>query len=203
MTPEREDKFKKVLSHRQPDLTVVLENVHDPHNIAAVLRSCDAVGIQDVYEINTTDKEREISKTTSAGANKWVDVHRFSDVKTCLTVVKDRYKRIFATHLSEDATGLYELDLTEPIALLFGNEHSGLSDEILSYADGNFIIPQMGMIQSLNISVACAVSVYEASRQRHAKGLYNSSRMSETEYTRLFKEWEQSQIFWRRRFKED
>ncbi len=178
MTPRRMAKFERVVRQRQPDLTVILENVHDPHNIGAVLRSCDSVGIKEIFVLFTEarlDEERfKLGKRTSAGTRKWVDVHLYRDPKACFEHVKSKYQRILSTHLDEDAVGLYELDLASSVALLFGNEHAGLSKEALSYSDGNFHIPQMGMAESLNISVACAVTLYEAYRQRKAQELYEN-----------------------------
>jgi len=176
MTDRRLEKFTRVAAHRQPDLTVVLENVHDPHNIGAVLRTCDSVGIREIFVLFTEPQLNEdrfrLGKRTSAGARKWVDVHLYRDVDACFEHIRRDYKRVLSTHLAEDAVDLYELDLTQPVALLFGNERDGLSQEALVHSDGNFIIPQMGMVESLNISVACAVTLYEAARQRRNKGYY-------------------------------
>ena len=162
---------------RQGDLAVVLVNVHDPHNISAVLRSCDAVGVQSVYVAYTDEnlsRERlRLGRKSSASAWKWVDVYYFESLDECLSAVRAKYKRILATHLGKKTQSLYAMDLTVPTALMFGNEHSGLSPEALANADADIFIPQMGMIRSLNISVACAVSLYEAMRQRQAQGYYD------------------------------
>lgn len=186
MLTARKERLTEVAARRQPDLTVVLENVHDPHNIGAVLRSCDSVGIKEVFVLYTEPQLQhdriEIGKNASSGARKWVDVHLYHDVAACFERVQQTYAHIWATHLGEQAKGLYELDLTLPTALLFGNEHAGLSEDALAYATGNFIIPQMGMVQSLNISVACAVTLYEALRQRLAADQYGSKNsMSDAE----------------------
>lgn len=179
MTPERKQRLREVASRRQNTLAVVLENVHDPHNIGAVLRSCDSVGVQEVIILYTEDHldegRIELGSRTSSGARKWLDIHLYRDVEACFAYVKSRYDHLWATHLGESAKSLYELDLTQSVALLFGNEHDGLSQEALDQATGNFIIPQVGMVQSLNISVACAVSLYEASRQRHVAGMYGEN----------------------------
>ena len=184
MTPKRTEKFKSVAYRRQGNLTVILENVHDPHNIGAVLRTCDAVGIREIFilytEENLTEENISIGGKSSSGAIKWVDVHHYKDAEKCFGAVRKKYKKIYATHLSKDAIDLYDLDLTESVALLFGNEHEGLSEIALKHADGNFIIPQVGMVQSLNISVACAISLYEASRQRNLKGFYNENPTTTT-----------------------
>lgn len=200
MTPERIQKMDDVLLKRQKGFTVVLEDVHDPHNISAVLRTCDSVGITEVYTINTvTPPPAKLGKRTSAGARKWVTVHSFTDVDECMELVKEKYQHIFATHLGESAVDLYELDLTGSVALVFGNEQMGLSEEILKYATGNFIIPQVGMVQSLNISVACAVTLYEALRQRSVAGLYDQASFSETELQETREFWHQRELESRRR----
>ena len=170
MTPKRLEKFERVVANRQLDLTIILENVHDPHNIGAVLRSCDSVGIREIFILYTEEqlgvRHIELGKNSSSGARKWLDVHYYTDIEACFKHVRASYKHIFSTHLSSDAKSLHELDLSGSVALLFGNEKDGLSKEALSYSDGNFIIPQVGMVESLNISVACAVTIYEAFRQR-------------------------------------
>lgn len=178
LTENRIQRIHDVVAQRQFGITVVLENIHDPHNIAAVLRSCDAVGIHEIYVIlsdERIDKSKYEAKnnTTSSGSQKWVEVHVYHDVVSCVKDLRKRYKTLMGTHLSKAAKSLYSLDLTESIALVFGNEHEGLSTELLEHIDGNFIIPQYGMVQSLNISVACAVSVFEAARQRSLKNMYN------------------------------
>jgi tRNA (guanosine-2'-O-)-methyltransferase len=190
MTNERRIKIEKVLSKRQNDLTVVLENVFDPHNISAVMRSCDAVGIQEIFVLNTKiPRHEKWGVRSSSSAAKWLTVHQYTDTNECFSMLRQRYDRILTTHLSSDAVSLYETDLTQRVALVFGNEHAGVSDEILAMSDGNFIIPQVGMIQSLNISVACAVSVYEAFRQKIVKGHYNSQKLQGAEYETLSKQW--------------
>ena len=177
MTPERQERLKKVAAHRQLDLTVVLENVHDPHNIGAVLRSCDSVGIPEVFILYSDpqlDADRlRLGKKSSSGARKWLKINYYTDPEDCFGKVSRRYRHILGTHLSDDAENLYDLDLTGSLALVFGNEHEGISQAALKYCHGNFLIPQMGMVRSLNISVACAVSLYEACRQRMVVGKYD------------------------------
>ncbi len=190
-TPERGEKITRVLERKQPTLTVVLENVHDPHNVSAVLRSCDAVGVVDVYLIyNGYQEFPALGEKSSASARKWVDCQIFSTPEECFAAVRTTGRKIYTTHLVSDAMSLYTLDLTEPVALVFGNEHGGVSNEALALADGNFLIPQVGMIQSLNISVACAVALFEASRQRRAKGMYDAVQFTEAEFAAKQKDWQ-------------
>ena len=190
MTPRRHKRLTSVLNKRQPDLTVVLENVFDPHNVSAVMRTCDAVGIQDVYILNNRiPPHKKWGYRSSSTAAEWLTIHQFTDPEKCFEEIRKHYKKIFTTHLSDDAVKIFDLDLTEPVALVFGNETFGVSDDIRKFSDGNFIIPQVGIIKSLNISVACAVALYEAYRQKEIKGHYQQSNMSAEQLRQLYKDW--------------
>lgn len=190
MTPERSKRLTDVLNKRQPGLTVVLENVHDPHNISAVMRTCDAVGIQDIYILNNNiGKHKKWGAKSSSSADKWLSIHQFTDTKECFAALRKSFDKIYTTHLSNDAQGLHELDLTQKVALVFGNEHGGITEETLALSDGNFIIPQVGIIKSLNISVACAVTLYEAFRQKHIAGHYNERQLPDGPFEKLQTEW--------------
>ncbi|SKA12934.1 TrmH family RNA methyltransferase [Sediminibacterium ginsengisoli] len=192
MTEERKAKLQQVLHLRQPGIGVVMENVQDPHNISAVMRTCDAVGIQDIYILNTQiPRHAKFGFKSSSSAMKWLTVHQFTDTAECIAALRSQYNRILTTHLSGDAVDLYSIDFTQKVALVFGNEHTGVSEEIRSMADGNFIIPQMGIIQSLNISVACAVSIYEAMRQKRAAGHYDQPALPAERMSALMEEWSQ------------
>ena len=190
MTPQRLEKLTSVLDKRQDDITIVLENVFDPHNISAVMRTCDAVGVQEIYILNTKiPRHKKWGPKSSSSAAKWLTVHQYENASACFSSLRKRYSSILTTHLSDDAVSLYQVDFTKSIALVFGNEHNGVSDEIRALADGNFVIPQVGIIQSLNISVACAVSLYEAYRQKKLAGHYDRKSMGEAKYNELLKEW--------------
>jgi tRNA (guanosine-2'-O-)-methyltransferase len=190
ITPERAARIRDVLSKRQPTLTVIFENVHDPHNVSAVIRSCDAVGVQEAHGIYYGRQTfPKLGEKSSASARKWVDVHVHQDVSSCFATLRQRGFKIYTTHMSSDAVSLHDVDLTQPCALVFGNEHEGVSEEARSLADGNFLIPQVGMVQSLNISVACAVSLFEAYRQRMRAGMYESSAHSEAAFEAILSEW--------------
>jgi len=190
MTPERREKLQSVLSKRQNDITIVLENVFDPHNISAVMRTCDAVGVQEVYVLNTKiPRHKKWGAKSSSSAAKWLTVYQFENAEECFSELRKKYSKILTTHLSSDAVNLYETDLTQPVALVFGNEHSGVSEEIRSLADGNFIIPQAGIIRSLNISVACAVTLYEAYRQKALAGHYDKAKLNGDVLKDLIDKW--------------
>lgn len=190
MTPERYKRLTTVLHHRQPDLTVVLENVFDPHNISAVMRTCDAVGIQDVYILNDRiPPHKKWGYRSSSTAAEWLTIHQFTNAEECFKEIRKHYQKVYTTHLSKEAVDVYMLDLAESVALVFGNETFGVSDDIRKYSDGDFIIPQVGIIKSLNISVACAVTLYEAFRQKNAKGHYLNSRMPQQQLDDINKAW--------------
>ncbi len=191
MTPARFEKLKAVLQRRQFNLTIVLENVFDPHNISAVMRTCDAVGIQEIYILNTKiPRHKKWGARSSSSAAKWLTVHQFENTDQCFESIRKRGLKILTTHLGDDAVPLYAVDFTTPLALVFGNEHSGVSDEIRAKADGNFVIPQVGIIQSLNISVACAVTLYEAFRQKEKAGHYQGHEQEIEARVQLLKDWE-------------
>ncbi len=178
MTPERSNRINEVLRKRQFNIGLVLENVNDHHNIAAVMRTCDAVGIQDIYVLNSLiPKHYYFGFQSSRSANRWVTIHQFDNAVECFLVLRKKYNKIYATHLSESSINVYDINFTESIALVFGNEINGVSIQAINLSDGNFIIPQVGMIQSLNISVACAVTIYEAYRQKNIAGHYSNNHI--------------------------
>ena len=190
MTPERRAKLESVLSKRQDDITIVLENVFDPHNISAVMRTCDAVGLQELYVLNTKiPRHKKWGPKSSSSAAKWLTIHQFENADECFSALRKKYSTVLTTHLSSNAVNLYDIDLSQPVALVFGNEHSGVSEEIRSLADGNFIIPQVGIIRSLNISVACAVTLYEAYRQKTKAGHYAKTKLNGEVLKELMDKW--------------
>lgn len=180
LTPNRDKKLRDAIAKKQFNLTIILENVHDPHNIGAVLRSCEGVGITEIFVIYSEEsyddpEQRYIGVNASTGTAKWVAINYFDNVDDCIKAVRNKYDKIYATHLTKESKSLYGLDLFESCALMFGNESVGISEEAMQYVDANFLIPMAGMIQSLNISVACAISLFEAQRQRITKGMYDLS----------------------------
>lgn len=190
MTPERTDKLLRVLHKRQSGLAVVMENIDDPRNVTAVMRSCDAVGIQDVYILrNQPARQKKWSFKSGTSAAKWLSIHHFTDTAVCIDHLQQHYSNILTTHLSAESVSLYELDLTKPTAIVFGNERFGVSDEMRKAATGNFLIPQVGIIQSLNISVACAVTIYEAFRQRSEAGMFETPSLPSERIQVLKTEW--------------
>lgn len=189
-TEERTRKIESVVQKRHKDFTIVAENIIDPHNISAVFRSCDAVGILEAHIVYDGSKpEPKLAESSSASARKWVDAKYYNNIDDCYAELRKQGKKIYTTHLTKNSISIYDLDLTEPFAIVVGNEHSGVTERAVELADANVLIPQVGMIQSLNISVACAVSIYEAFRQRLKAGKYDNIGLPEEEYQTKLKEW--------------
>lgn len=184
MTAKRRARVDGVLARRQPDLTVITENLHKPRNFSAMVRTCDSVGINALHVV-TPQNSVNRHWHTSQGAEKWIDVVLHERVDTACKLLKSRGFSILGAHLSEQAVNYREVDYTQPTALLMGTERFGVSDEALVHVDQQISIPMMGMSQSLNVSVACAVVLYEALAQRLAAGMYDSRRLDDATYHRF------------------
>lgn len=189
LTPEREAKIRRVLSLRQKDLTLVLANIHDPHNVSAIYRSCDAFGVPEVHLYYTDTAFPVLGAKSSASARKWVRTVRHKNMDDLITALKAQKMRVYATSCAPAAKAPGELDLTLPVAFVMGNEHNGLDADFAGRLDGEISIPMYGMIQSFNVSVAAAVLLAEASRQRRAAGLYDRPSYKEDELAALYAEW--------------
>lgn len=190
-TTRRTLRIEGVLRRRQPSLAVVLEDVHDPHNASAVLRSCDAVGVLDVHLVYVHDQAptKAFNRATSASAAKWIRTHVHESIEACYGRLREQGFVIHAAALREESRDVYALDLTMPTALVFGNEQRGVTDEAADLADHTITIPMQGMVESLNISVACAVTLYEAMRQRSAVGMYDQPQLDAGDMATLRDEW--------------
>ena len=173
MTDRRRHKIDSVLAQRQPDLTVLAERLYKPRNFSAIVRTCDAVGINEVHAVPGAEG-LAIHWKTSQGAEKWVRVHPHENMPAACRHLKDRGFQLVAAHLSDESTDYRELDFTLPTALVVGTELFGVSETALALSDQQVMIPMKGMTQSLNVSVACAIVLYEAMRQREAAGLFGS-----------------------------
>jgi tRNA (guanosine-2'-O-)-methyltransferase len=184
MTPERLERINMMLDHRQPDLTVCMEGVHKSHNLAAVVRTADAIGVSDVHAIWKSD-EMEVRGGSAAGSQNWIDVHNYSKTKDAIDALKKQGMQILVTNLSETAVDFREIDYTKPTAIILGQEKFGASDVALEMADQDIMIPMVGMVQSLNVSVACSVVLYEAQRQRQLAGMYDTPRIDESRRQRF------------------
>ena len=188
-TDERLQKIISTATSRQFSLHVVMENIHDPHNVSAIFRTCDAVGVPKISLLYTFESFPRISKTSSSSANKWIDVEKYNDTKNCYDQLRAQGFKVYASMLNKNAVNIYDIDLTQKIALVFGNEKRGVSAEAEKLADETFYIPMRGMIQSLNVSVAAAVTLYEAQRQRVIKKMYEQSELEKKELDALIDRW--------------
>lgn len=188
-TEKRIEKIIWVLSKRQPSLRVVLENIHDPHNVSAIFRTCDAAGVPKVSLVYNVEKFPKIGKKSSASAYKWIEREKYKSIEDCYSQLRDEKFVIYASSLNSDSKSLYDLDFTKKTAIVFGNEHRGLSNEAEKLADERFFIPMYGMVQSLNVSVSAAICIYEALRQRLIRKKYDKSELSTKELKNLLDEW--------------
>ena len=172
-----ENRLRRVIEtaeKRQRGLMMLMEDVHNPHNLMAIARSCDAFGVQDIaftMEDENLFDPHEIGKVSSASASKWLDYRIFENgTRDAMTSLKKEGWHIMATWVNPDAKSIYDIDFTqhEKLVLMVGNEHAGISQTAVELADSYMYIPMMGMIESFNVSVAAALSLFEASRQRRA-----------------------------------
>jgi len=176
---ERCKKLDRVLQRRQPDLTVLAESLNKPRNFSAIVRTCDAVGINELHAV-PGEEGLGVYWKTSQGAEKWVKVRAHETLEAACVHLKARGFQLVAAHLSDQATDYRELDYTRPVALVVGTELFGVSEAALAQADQQVKIPMMGVTQSLNVSVACAIVLYEAMRQRQAAGMYGQNRLDDS-----------------------
>jgi tRNA (guanosine-2'-O-)-methyltransferase len=188
-TEKRTNKIVSVVTARQQSLKVVLENIHDPHNVSAIFRTCDAVGVEKVSLVYNYEQFPRIGKKSSASAFKWVEKEKFKSIDECYGELHKNGFVVYASAISTDAKSLYDLDLTKKVAVVLGNEHRGVSGEAAKLADETFLIPMFGMVQSLNVSVATAVILYEAMRQRMKKNMYSKSSLEDAVLEKKINEW--------------
>ena len=178
MTPERHQRINNMLDMRQPDLTVCMEGVHKTHNLAAVVRTCDAIGVSDVHAV-WKNETMQVLGGSAAGSQHWIDVHDYNRTEDAINALKKQNMQILVTNLSPTAVDFREIDYTQPTAIILGQEKFGASETALAMADQDIMIPMVGMVQSLNVSVACSVVLYEAQRQRQLAGMYNNPLLPE------------------------
>lgn len=188
MNPQRYARICEMLARRQPDLTLCMEQVHKPHNVSAIIRTADAVGVHEVHAVWPGHRMRTMA-SSAAGSNSWVEVKTHPTIAAAIGHVKAAGMQVLATHLSDNAVDFREIDYTRPTCILMGQEKTGITREALALADQDIIIPMIGMVQSLNVSVASALILYEAQRQRQNAGMYqreNSLLPPEEQQRRLF-----------------
>jgi len=184
-TEKRKNRIIEVAGYRQLSLHVVLENIHDPHNVSAIFRTCDAAGVPAVSLVYNIEKFPKIGKKSSGSAFKWIEREKYKSVDDCYSFLRKHGFKIYASSITAGAKSLYELNLKEKCAIVLGNEHRGVSDEAAKLADEKFLIPMYGMVQSLNVSVASAVVLYEAVRQREGEKMYSQNKTGTEELEEL------------------
>lgn len=160
LTDNRKERFTNVLANRTNHFTVAVEDIFQFHNTSAVMRSCEVFGIQ---EINIVEQRfgKNIDKEIAMGAQKWVDINKFENIGNCIQTLKDKGYKIIATTPHNDSCLLHDFDITQKSALFFGTEKEGLSEEVMSQADGFLKIPMVGFTESLNISVSAAIIIQD------------------------------------------
>ncbi len=188
MTPQRFDRIRQVLARRQPDLTVVMDGVHKPHNLNAIIRSCDAAGVLEAHYVPVEGGYEPLNHYAK-GAQKWVVTHEHASFREAAEALKGQGFQLLAAHLSDSAVDYRQVDYTQPTAIVLGEELRGISEETAALADTHIVIPMLGMTESLNVSVAAAVILFEAQKQRLAHGMYDNCRLPADIYQRLLFEW--------------
>lgn len=162
LLPPRKERIEQVLAHRTRTVTVVLDRLEDTFNMAAVLRTCEAMGLQDVHVVRNPEAPFRPNGTVTQGCDKWLDLHLYRDFSTCADALHARGYRVLASALREGATSLFDLRFDQKVALVFGNERFGVSDEALAKCDGIFWIPMRGFTRSMNVSAAASACITRA-----------------------------------------
>ena len=188
MNNHRYQRLASVLSRRQPDLTVLMDNVHKPHNLAAIARTCDAVGILKAHAISSSSSIR-LSQKAAGGCKKWVTIKTHKTIQDAYSHLWQQGFKIYAAHFDTQARDFRQLDYTRPTAIVVGAELDGISPAAVDQCDGTIIIPMVGLVQSLNVSVAVALILFEAQRQRQEAGFYDTCRLEQQNYDRILFEW--------------
>ena len=191
ITPKRRQRIEALLERKQPDLQVLLDDVHDSRNISAVIRTCDAVGVLHFYYSRNSPEHVKTHRTVTQGAHRWLLKERIEYEKRAQFLRRKREEgmQILVTQLGEESRDFREIDYTLPTLLVLGNEKEGVSAEVAAEATHRVIIPMHGMVQSLNVSVAAALILYEAERQRQAAGFYDRPQLDEARRQALMEEW--------------
>ncbi len=193
MTPERYQRLRAVLDRRQPDLTLITDNVHKGRNLSAIVRTADAAGIAEMHAV-IDDKDYRAFRGTAMGSHSWVAVRRHRDIAELIGDMQERGYQVLAAHLGEGSVDYRQPDYTRPTAVLLGAEKRGVSAEACALADAHITIPMMGMVQSYNVSVAAGIILSEAQYQRDRAGLYDQPRLDKQSYQRTLFEWAHPEI---------
>ncbi|OIQ51197.1 tRNA (guanosine(18)-2'-O)-methyltransferase [Pseudodesulfovibrio hydrargyri] len=189
ITEERKKRIDAVLSRRQRDLTLIMDNIWDPHNVSAVLRSCDAFGVAGVHLYYTDSQWPDLAQKSSASAKKWIERTEHVDAAEMVAELKGQGMRILRTGFSDTARPVMDIDFTRPTAVILSNEHRGTSPDLARLVPDEVYIPMQGMVQSFNVSVAAAIILYQAFTQRNAAGMYDQPSFSREELESLKTQW--------------
>jgi len=189
VTLRRFNKIKACLEKRQPDLTVLTDNVHKPHNVSAIMRTCDAVGVHEFHVAMRADESFRARSGIAMGSDKWLDLHLYDGIEHPIEQLQKRDFKVVAVHKSERSRDFRDFDYCQPTAILFGAELFGVSETAAGLADSHVSIPMLGMVESYNVSVAAAIVLLEAQRQRVLAGSYDQRRLSDNEYNRTLYKW--------------
>ena len=190
-TSERLCKMERILAKRQDSLRVVVEEVKIVRNLSAILRTCDSVGVQFVHVVHSGTTPLILDKHTSAGAHKWISIRQHATIEECIQELKQDGFLLYATHLGKGAKSFHELDYTGRVAIIFGNEHHGVSKKALELSDNRLLVPQVGFSNSLNVGVAAAAVLYEAFKQRTMAGLYEGPQLTDEQAETVLTEWQE------------
>ena len=190
LLPRRFERLKSVLNKRISDLTVLIENVEKPHNLSAIIRSCDAVGVLEAYAIFNTDKFLTFN-SAAQGSQKWVKINQYKETKEAIKVLKNKGLKLYGTNLNSKSIDYRKCDFTGPTTFVLGAEKWGISEEASSLVDEHIHIPMRGMVESLNVSVAASALLFEALRQRQVANIIPESGegMSQETYKEKIFEW--------------
>jgi len=193
MTPDRLAKYKATLARRQLDLTIITDQVNKAQNVAALIRTCDAVGVHNAHIVTPAEGFRE-HKRTARGSQQWVNVVAHDTITSALTAAKQQGMQLVSAHFSEQAVDFRALDYTLPTALILGAEMHGVSNEAVAASDHQVVIPMLGMVHSFNVSVAAAVILLEAQRQRDLSGSYNRPQLTGSDYHDTLFRWSHPEV---------
>ncbi len=202
ISPERFQKIHDMLRHRQPDLTVVMDNVNKAHNLSAIIRSCEGVGIGEIHAVSYR-KSIYTEQNAAAGTSKWITMNLYPDVESAFQKLTTSGMQILVATNNVEYQDFRNIDYTLPTALVVGAEWDGVSEEAIKGADITISIPMLGMGESLNVSVATAVVLFEAQRQRSLKGMYDQPKLKpdalekmlfELSYPRLSRELREKEL---------
>lgn len=193
MTPERFQRITSVLDQRQPDLTLVMDQVHKGRNLSAMVRTADAVGIDHIHSV-VPKAGFQYYRGTALGSHKWVDVIQHRCIEHPLQQLKQSGHQLLGAHLADSAIDYRDIDYTQPTAIIFGTEKQGLSSMAIESLDYAITVPMQGMVASFNVSVACGIILAEAQRQRMLAGFYSTRRLADSDYQNHLFRWGHPQV---------